>query len=170
MSAPPVVINFSYGSNMLWRRIRARVPSARPLGVAVLRGHRLEWHKAGRDGSGKCDVVLANDPAHAVHGVLYQFLAAEKPLLDAAEGLGAGYDEKQVEVEGSQGPIHAWLYCATATDPKLPPYSWYKALVVAGAREHGLPAAYIERLEAVVAAEDADAERHALHIALARGD
>ena len=169
MSAAPVVVNFSYGSNMLSRRILARVPSARPLGVALLRGHRLAWHKAGRDGSGKCDVVVTNDPAHAVHGVLYEFLAAEKALLDAAEGLGAGYDEKQVEVESRSGPVNAWLYCATATEPGLAPYSWYKGLVVAGAREHGLPADYIERLEAVIAAEDADAERHALHVALARG-
>ena len=150
MSPAPVVVNFSYGSNMLSRRIRARVPSARPLGVALLRGHRLAWHKAGRDGSGKCDVVVTNDPSHAVHGVL-------------------GYDEKQVEVIGRDGPVHAWLYCATATDPRLAPYSWYKGLVVAGAREHGLPTDYIERLEAVIAAEDADVERHALHIALARG-
>jgi gamma-glutamylcyclotransferase len=169
MSALPVVINFSYGSNMLWRRIRARVPSARPLGPAVLRGHRLEWHKTGRDRSGKCDVVATNDPAHVVHGVLYEFVAAEKALLDAAEGLGAGYDEKQVEVEveGANGRVHAWLYCATATDTTLLPYSWYKALVVAGAREHALPAAYIAQLEAVIATDDDDAERHALHIALA---
>jgi hypothetical protein len=167
MSALPVVINFSYGSNMLWRRIRARVPSARPLGAAVLRGHRLEWHKAGRDRSGKCDVVATDDPAHVVHGVLYEFFAAEKALLDAAEGLGAGYDEKQVEVESAHGRVHAWLYYATGTDTTLLPYSWYKALVVAGAREHALPDAYIARLEAVIATEDEDAERHALHIALA---
>jgi len=167
MSSAPVVVNFSYGSNMLSRRIQARVPSARPLGVAVLRGHRLQWHKSGHDRSGKCDVVVTDDPADAVHGVLYQFLAAEKALLDAAEGLGAGYDEKEATVESANGPLAAWLYYATATDRDLHPYSWYKALVLAGAREHALPDDYVAALEAVIAVEDEDAERHALHLALA---
>ena len=74
--SPETVLNFAYGSNMLLARIRERVPSARPLGVAVLRGHRLFWHKAGRDGSGKCDVVESNDTDAAVFGVLYEIARA----------------------------------------------------------------------------------------------
>ena len=166
MSPTLVVVNFAYGSNMLWRRLRARVPSARPLGTAILHGHRLHWHKSGRDGSGKCDVVPTAEAGHAVHGVLYEMLAAEQPALDLAEGLGAGYDLKQVEVEARDGPVTAFLYQATLTDPDLRPYHWYKAIVVAGAREHGLPADYVARLEAALAIDDPDAARHAEHIAL----
>ena len=117
VSTSPFVIYFAYGSNMLWQRIRARVPSARPLGGAILHGHRLAWHKSGRDGSGKCDVVPIAEAGHAVHGVLYEILAAEKPALDLAEGLGVDYDEKQVEVETRTGPVTAWVYLAMRTRP-----------------------------------------------------
>lgn len=166
MSTSPYVVNFAYGSNMLWRRIRSRVPSARPLGSAILHGHRLQWHKSGRDGSGKCDVVPTTEAGHAVHGVLYEMLAVEKPALDLAEGLGTDYDEKQVEVEARHGPVTAWVYHAMRTDPTMRPYGWYKAIVLAGAREHGLPADYVARLDAALAIDDPDGARHAAHIAL----
>ncbi|MCB1932628.1 MAG: gamma-glutamylcyclotransferase [Candidatus Accumulibacter sp.] len=166
--SPETVLNFAYGSNMLLARIRERVPSARPLGVAVLRGHRLFWHKAGRDGSGKCDVVESNDADTAVFGVLYEIARAEKHFLDAAEGLGAGYDEKRVQLERETSLLAASLYQATDIEPSWRPYSWYKALVVAGAREHGLPPHYVASLEGVAAIDDSDRTRHARHVALAQ--
>jgi hypothetical protein len=39
--------------------------------------------------------------------------------------------------------------------------------VIAGAVEHGLPIAYVNGLRAIDAKLDADAQRHAHHIALA---
>lgn len=65
------ILNFSYGSNMLTTRIVERVLSACVLAVAVLNGHQLRWHKASKDGAGKCDVVAADDGA-SVYGVLYE--------------------------------------------------------------------------------------------------
>ncbi len=162
------MVNFAYGSNMLLARIRERVPSARPLGIAALHGHRLAWHKAGRDGSGKCDVVASADPGAVVFGVLYEIALAEKPILDAAEGLGAGYDEKRVQLQHKAALLSASLYQATRIEPSWKPYSWYKALVVAGAREHGLPLPYVAALESVAAIDDGDRDRHARHLALTR--
>src|SRR5258706_268593 len=101
-----VFINFAYGSNMSTRRLCERVPSARVIGVGVLKGHKLCWHKVSKkDGSGKCDAALTDAGGAEVYGVLYEIALAEKPKLDSAEGLGAGYDEKDVVVECQARPV-----------------------------------------------------------------
>ena len=135
MTAAPLFY-FAYGSNMLSRRLLARVP-AQVLGVGQLAAHALRWHKVGVDASGKCDVVACPQASSVVHGVLYRLDAQHKPVLDQIEGLGQGYDERQALLLGPQGPVRAWYYSATHTDASLKPFDWYKAFVVGGAQEHG---------------------------------
>lgn len=159
---------FAYGSNMLSARLRERTPSARALGPARLDGHALRWHKAAADGSGKCDIVPDASADAGVWGVLYDIALAEKPLLDAAETLGIGYTEKHVDVRAAQGEHRARAYVALLTDAAAVPYDWYKALVVGGAREHALDAAYVAALDAAACKPDTDAERAARHFALSR--
>lgn len=160
-------VNFAYGSNMLNTRLQApeRCPSARVLGVAELPGYELRWHKKSRDRSGKCDIVKSDRPGASVFGVLFEIACSEKVKLDKAEGLGAGYDETQVQV--LLGAHHRTVnaYIATDTDPMLKSYTWYRALVVAGAKEHGLPAEYVAGLEAVLADVDPDQARHGKNMA-----
>jgi gamma-glutamylcyclotransferase len=128
--------------------------------MSELRGYDLRWHKRSRDGSGKCDVVQPNDATVVVYGVLYEIPLGEKPTLDTAEGLGEGYEEENVEVAFQGATRVASIYHATDIDPSLRPYTWYKAFVVAGAKEHALPGEYIGRLLATDAIEDPDRERH----------
>ncbi|MCP5139538.1 MAG: gamma-glutamylcyclotransferase [Chromatiales bacterium] len=159
------VLVFCYGSNMLTARIQARCRSASCLGIAELRGYELRWHKRSIDGSGKCDVVAGS--AHsAVFGVVYTVPWSEKADLDRAEGLGNGYDERTVSVRLQGNPIDVALYSATNTDAALKPYTWYVALVVEGARQHGLPPDYVSQLAATEAVQDANCERHDLHMAI----
>lgn len=160
----PTILNFSYGSNLLDRRMTQRVPSARPVQTAVLRAYALRWHKAGQDGSAKCDIVASASPDDLVHGVVYELAVADKHFLDTAEGLGRGYAELQVVLETAAGAsINAWTYYATDKNAALQPFTWYKALVVAGALERKLPSEYIDRLRAVPAIEDPDTRRADLH-------
>lgn len=156
-----MLIAFAYGSNMLTGRIRKRCPYASALGVAELHGHELRWHKRSRDGSDKRNLVQTSDATAVVYGVLYEIPVGEKPALDKAEGLGNGYEAKNAEVAFRGAPRMAYLYFATDVDSSLRPYTWYKALVVAGAEEHNLPNEYVERLVATAALEDPDRERHA---------
>lgn len=151
---------FAYGSNMSSRRLRQRVPSARVLDTATLACYRLAWHKKGRDGSGKCDVF----PAHSseiVHGVVYTIDIAHKPRLDLAEGLGWGYEIKDVEVRLAtrDESITAFTYRATRIDANYIPYDWYRDHVLIGAREHNLPPGYIRLIESVPTFEDSDKQR-----------
>lgn len=141
--------------------MRSRVPSARVIAVARLSGHRLMFHKVGQDGSGKCDIFSTGDRHDLVYGVVYDISPSEKPWLDSVEGLGAGYAEKPVRVVTQAGAeLLAVSYVATYIDASLLPFSWYKAHVLRGAGEHGLPDDYIRVLDSVAATEDSNRERH----------
>jgi len=161
-------IYFAYGSNMSPERLQARVPSARPLAAARLAGHVLRWHKFGRgDNSGKCDGYHTGDPGHVLHGLVYQIRADEQPDLDAAEGLGQGYEIKDVEVELEDGRVMtAFTYYATDIAAALSPLCWYKEHVVRGARYAGLPQHYVAELEAVVEVADPSPTRRKRELAI----
>lgn len=160
------IICFAYGSNMLSARMRSpeRVPSARPIGIGYIAGYRLTFDKvSGKDGSGKCDAERTGNAADRVYGVLYSVDELEKHRLDEAEGLRSGYDEKCIDVVTGQAVKTAVMYFATSKDPSLRPYHWYKAFVVAGAVEHGLPFTYVELLRTVESVQDQDAGRRVEH-------
>lgn len=151
---------FAYGSNMSLRRLRARVPSAHRVAMCSLQGHVLRFHKRGRDGSGKCDIVPTAQITDRVIGVLYSIAEAEKVGLDRAEGLGRGYEETCVTVADPDGhSLAAFTYRATDTADDLTPFSWYLNHVLVGAREAGLPREYVARLERVHCIADEVLER-----------
>ena len=142
---------FAYGSNMSTARLRERAPSAKPLGTGRLVRHALRWHKRGRDGSGKCDAACTGCPGDEVWGVLFAIDCAEKPRLDAAEGLGIGYVEKDVQILTAAGGVAARTYQAKPNhvEAALRPFRWYWQHVLSGAREHGLPVAYVAAIEQI---------------------
>lgn len=152
------ILYFAYGSNMCTGRLRARVPSARPLFSAKLLNHRLAFHKRSVDGSGKADARYTGHD-DVVWGVVFELDSVEKPALDEAEGLGSGYLEKSVTVESPHGEFDAVMYYASDTDPELKPYSWYLRFVVEGARQHGLPADYVSQIVRTASINDPDAAR-----------
>jgi gamma-glutamylcyclotransferase (GGCT)/AIG2-like uncharacterized protein YtfP len=156
---------FAYGSNMSNGRLRARVPSARPVFVTQLHGHTLKFHKRSeKDGSAKADAEYTGRNGDCVWGVVFEFDADQKPDLDAAEGLGHGYEEKQVSLKDCTGQIYqAWIYFASQSHKvaTLRPYSWYLHFVVEGAKQHGIPPDYIASLEGVESCEDRDRDRDA---------
>lgn len=145
-------------------RLRERTPSAKPVGARWLSGYRLEWDKISADGSRKCDARRTDGPNDTVWGVLYEIAAEEEQLLDQAEGLGAGYEKSWVSVGGLSGVVNASIYVATSKRADDLPYDWYKAYVVAGAKEHGLPAEYVQSLESVAVKKDPDWNRAHRHL------
>ncbi len=155
----------AYGSNLHPRRLGERVPSARPVGRVRLAGYRLHFHKRGQDGSGKCNIEHTRDAGHVVNAVLYRMAAAERVHLDRVEGLGRGYEHHELDVVVGGVAVQAFAYVAHpgAVDETVRPFTWYRDLVVLGARHHRLPKAYTRVLESVVAVSDPDAERHAHH-------
>lgn len=162
-----IVLYFAYGSNMSLPRLSARIGTVRKVGVARLPGHALHFHKAGRDGSAKCDVHATGDPRDEVFGVLFEIAVSDRLRLDRFEGLGKGYEIKTVQVISDGGDqLEAFTYYATHIDPTLQPYHWYKAHVLHGAAEHALPDAYLEAIHAVPAVDDPNHVRHAAEMAI----
>lgn len=141
------------------RRIRARVPDAQPVEVALLHGHILRFHKRGRDGSGKCTVMP--DRGNVVAGVVYVLHAGSLPRLDRAEG--RGYRRNPVVVSGIRSGrryrAHCYAAKACAVDDRCVAYEWYRDIVVAGAEAHALPVAYVGVLRAVPACADPNPRR-----------
>jgi hypothetical protein len=152
---------FAYGSNMATQRLRRRVASAKPLGVARLPAYVLRFHKRSQDGSGKCNAFFTGVEADVVLGVLFEIDPAQKQDLDKAEGLGHGYIESHLEVHQPTGAVTAFAYIADpgAIDEMLKPFTWYRDIVIAGAKEHHLPKSYITRLSETPASPDCDIAR-----------
>lgn len=153
---------FAYGSNMLSVRLQARCPSASSLGVAAATGGKLCFDKRGwRDGTGKCRLSASTERDDVVWGVLFRIDDSEYKALDTAEGAGNGYSVGLMEVKLREGgTTMAFTYLAEEgfLDASLTPLSWYLELVVAGAEEHDLPAAYIQKLREVPTLADPDSQ------------
>ena len=140
----------------------ARTPSAKATGTGFITKRRLTFHKLSCDGSGKCDIESTENISDRVYGVLFEIDDSEKGKLDETEGLGRGYDEEPVvDVVTSTNTIKARTYIATKKESALRPYHWYKALVISGAIEHGLPEPYVEWLRTFKSQADPDIKRRA---------
>lgn len=161
------LLYFSYGSNMSTPRINKRIDSATVVATAQLYQHSLQFHKKSVDGSAKCDIMHTMNPDDIVHGVVFEILASEKHVLDRYEGLGSGYNEKQVSIILPYGEsVSATTYYATHIDASLSPYRWYKEHVLRGAREHALPAEYITAIEAIASVPDPDQDNHVKELSI----
>lgn len=153
---------FAYGSNMYFRRLRSRTPSANRLHIGYVEGYRLTFNKKSSDGSGKCDCEKIDDATMRVFGVVYQINETDRHCLNNAEGLGKGYDDKEVTIipiDGSESLV-AVTFVATNKRDDLKPYDWYKEFVLRGAKENNLPQDYISTFIMSVDAEiDKDTAR-----------
>ena len=166
----PEFLYLAYGSNMLPRRIEQRLGRCELMGAVSLGGYALCFHKRGGDGSGKCDAYQTRDSTDILYGVVYSLTRRQRELLDDFEG--PGYASQNVSVNAGASLLTAYAYVARSehVETELQPYGWYKAIVLAGARTHGLPAHYIARIAAVESSPDPDRERDSHHLAMLDSD
>ena len=148
---------FAYGSNMLHERLYARVPTAVPVATGTLPNHCLDFAKVSNDGSGKGDVV--DSPGNAVWGVLYEVADEQLANLDRNEGPHYRRDDVGIVVAGAMQWASVYRARPDHRDPAKLPYDWYLALVIAGARQNGLPEDYIDALASKPRMPDREASR-----------
>ena len=83
------------------------------------------------------------------YGVVFEIAQSDLKKLDAAEGVGFGYDRSDnfKVVTQSGKALNTTTYVPPKMDIRLKPYDWYLALVIAGAIENDLPECYLEKLK-----------------------
>ena len=139
------------------------------VGVFLLKGHDLRFHKIGGDRSAKCNAFFTGPDADVVEGVIYDLDPNEIETLNKIEGLGHGYKKKSVHLVDFNGvEAEAFTYVATNINESLLPFSWYKNHVLIGSRSAGLSTAYVKKIERVRTTRDSDRGREkrefAVHI------
>ncbi len=160
---------FAYGSNMSQQRIQSRCPSARLMGMFHLKGYLLSFNKAGKDGSGKGNVIATENDKDWVYGVVFDINSQEIAYLDKAEGLGVDYDKRLIGVhDKNENTIDALIYTALLTHDNSKPYHWYKTHLLTGAIEANLPAKYIQAIRNTESITDPNKQRTSHELAIYR--
>jgi hypothetical protein len=153
---------FAYGSNMQSATLRGRrgVAYARALPARVP-GWRLVFDKPPLLSVGHGFANIVPDAAAEVLGVLFELSVDGLEHVELTEGVRIGnYDAVEVEARllGAAGErIPARSLSSARRDASLRPSRRYMALLIEGAREHGLPADYVATLRAVPAVEESEA-------------
>jgi hypothetical protein len=146
MSDEPVWY-FAFGANMCARVRSARRVTALSREPARLPDYRLTFAERGFPFFEPAFASIEAARGHDVHGVLLQLPETAFALIDSTES--PGYQLLDVEVIGrNSGPVRAAAYASRSPVPGLVPSRRYLELLCEGARENGLPADYLHRLEA----------------------
>ena len=149
------LLYFAYGSNLYPNRLYKRVTSATFISNASLKGWKLYFHKKSNDESAKCNIVKTDSLEDIVYGVIYRFNSNEKVKLDRAEG---GYNPEKMPID-KFNDVLVYLAKEEKIDDNLLPYTWYKDIVIAGAKFHKFPEIYIAFINSFNAVIDLDQER-----------
>jgi hypothetical protein len=139
---------FAYGSNMASRVITGR-RGVTPISTerARLDGYRLVFDMRGIPLLEPGFASIALSAGDCVHGVLYRLTRASLTRIDRSEG--AAYRSIGVGVVGERsGEVVASAYANSRPVAGLRPSRRYMRLICEGAREAGLPADYVAKLEA----------------------
>lgn len=137
---------FAFGANMA-RRVLVRRRRIHPLDSvpARLDDHALRFSLRGLPFVEPAFATIVPAPGESMFGVLHTLTKPDLARLDRIE---ASYDRVDVVVTTSDGPVPATAYRARRFVAERPPSRRYLHLLIEGAKEHGLPDAWIEALRA----------------------
>ena len=157
----PTLWYFAYGSNLDRRTFLGR-RRMQPLAtrIGVLHDFALRFDLP--IGPGERGVAnVAPCPGDHVWGALYQLTHTDAEQLDRTEGVDRGFYRRLeiAVVTPDAARLGAFTYRSEFSRPERKPSRRYLGLLLAGAREHGLPADYVERLRAwPLAVDERDAQ------------
>jgi len=142
---------FAYASNMSRAQMKSRAGEIFEEHVAKLENYKLVFNKKARGGSATANIRPA--PGLAVEGVLYKINEAAFRALDRFEGAPQHYRRIEINVTSGNGQkLAAQAFIATKVDKGLRPAPHYLKTILDGAREHGLPEDYLQKIQAAAEA------------------
>lgn len=155
----------TYGSNLHPDRLIERVGPVECVGKVCLPGWKLVFDKRGSDGSAKANLRAAPGSGAEAWGALFELDPKQYAILDRFEGAGRGYDSfwMDVIVDGTERAAVTYLTPSHWRAETARPWTWYRDLVVAGARFHAFPEDVIQSIKRIDARQDPDAARAARH-------
>ena len=121
---------FSYGMNTNKKQMATRCPAAKPIGAAILVGHRFRF-------AGCADIVP--DRHHQVHGVLWHITNECREALDRLEGYPHYYNSKIVLVKHRHEFFEAEVYFMNPGNENWPPSQSYYNTIVEGYKSFNVP-------------------------------
>ena len=142
---------FAYGANINLEQMRAKCAKPRVLGIARLKGHKLEFYGHSAVWDGAVETVVPDEKSE-VWGILYQLSASDWERLDNCEDAridGTGeYFHYPLEVMDNEQTIkEANIYKKARLGQAECPSAEYLAIIIQGAKEQGLPESYIVALK-----------------------
>ena len=143
---------FAFGSNMddgVFRGRRAMRP--REWRVGRIADWRLRFNLEGRPRGKAAPANIEPCPGEEVWGVVYRITRRDLVRLNSTEGVpGRFYRPLWLNAEDADGrPMQAVAYAARGKETDGRPSLRYIALLREGARAHGLPRHWIEKLDRV---------------------
>lgn len=127
---------FAYGSNMIETQMKDRAPAARLVGPAALDGYEFFIAACGH-------ASISAVPGKQVHGLLWKITPACEASLDGKE---ESYYKSTVRVETKDGSHDALVYIAKAATAGQNRYKERWPQIIAAAKAHNFPAAYLAEL------------------------
>jgi gamma-glutamylcyclotransferase len=149
--ASRIVWHFAYGSNMNRTQMLARVGTIVEEHNGHLPNYELRFNKKVRGGTAGVNVQPSS--GKTVYGVLYKIEENSFRSLDRYEGVPDHYRRIEIQVTPDGGqPVPAQVYIASKIEKGLRPSPHYLQLILDGAGEHSLPAAYIGEIKSAAGA------------------
>jgi hypothetical protein len=137
---------FNYGSNLSKEQFSRRCPTAKLVGIAKVKDHRLTFTGWSNGRAGSVATIKPAEGREAV-GAVYELQSPEDVrTLDRAEGFPSVYDceelEALVKIKGRYRKRKVWAYVKVDQDEGQPSSDYLKT-VSQGYRDHGLPTKYL---------------------------
>ena len=97
---------------------------------------------------------------NGIYLAIFEVQESERSILDRVEGLNYGYNATNFETEAF-GRCSSYIADASVIDEFKRPVDWYKEMVLLGCIVNDFPSEYVQQVESVSTAVDADNERAA---------